>query len=285
MAGWNVQIPGYRYDLSLEADLIEELGRMHGYQHIPLQPMITAAQILPQSANEVSHSRLLSLMTDRGYSEAITYSFVNPRWQELLDPETSPLRLANPISGDMSVMRTTLWPGLLQALQYNQNRQIPRVRLFETGLCFFPPENQPLQIAMLGGVVGGTAYAEQWGIPSRPVDFYDVKGDIEALLTLSGQSDRYSWQPGFHPALHPGQNADLLLDNRVVGRLGALHPALTEKCGVSGPVYLFELNLNMIKFHQLNEFKNISKFPGVRRDIALTVIQTTPAQTIKKFIR
>ena len=135
-------------------------------------------------------------MTDRGYSEAITYSFVSPRWQELLDPEQSPLRLANPLSSDMSVMRTTLWPGLLQALQYNQNRQIPRVRLFETGLCFFPPENQPLQIAMLGGVVSGAAYPEQWGVPSRPIDFYDVKGDIEALLTLSGQSDRYSWQPG-----------------------------------------------------------------------------------------
>jgi phenylalanyl-tRNA synthetase beta chain len=282
--GWNVKIPSHRYDLSLEADLIEELCRLNGYEHIPLQAMTMKMHIASQPSQEIPMYRFLSLLADRGYYEAITYSFVSSRWQEWLDPQQSPLMLANPISSDMNVMRTSLWPGLLQALQYNQNRQIPRVRLFETGLCFFPPQDEPRQIAMLSGVVSGDVYPEQWGFSVRPVDFFDVKADIEALLALSGQIQNYHWQPGEHPALHPGQNAELLYNDQVAGRLGALHPALVEKCGLSGPVYLFELNLNIIKYRQLNEFKNISKFPAVRRDIAVTVAQATPAAGIEKFI-
>lgn len=283
-SGWQVQTPSYRYDLTLEVDLIEELGRLHGYHQIPLQTMSVPMQAPQQSETQLSQSRLRALLVDRGYWEAITYSFVSPRLQEWLDPDQTPLALANPISSDLSVMRTSLWPGLLQALQYNQNRQIPRVRLFETGLCFLPPEEQPQQIAMLGGIVSGSVYPEQWGVASRPVDFFDVKGDIETLLALSGQSHQYSWQPAEHPALHPGQSAELLRDGQVVGRLGALHPQVAEKSGVTAATYLFELKLDMIKSRQLNEFKGISKFPGVRRDLAITVAQATPAGAIEKLI-
>lgn len=281
--GWQVQVPSYRYDLTLEVDLIEELGRLHGYQHIPLQTMNVPMQILPESGRQMSQSRLLEALVDRGYYEAITYSFVSSRVQALLDPERTPIALENPMSSDMDVMRTSLWPGLLQALQYNQNRQLSRVRLFETGLCFLPPPGQPEQVPMLGGVVSGSAHAEQWGTPARPVDFFDVKGDIEALLALSGIA-HYSWRVAKHPALHPGQCAELLRDGQIVGYLGALHPLCADKCEVIGPVYLFELRLDLIKSKQLNEFNVISKFPGVRRDIAIIVSQITPAEVIRQFI-
>lgn len=282
--GWEVQAPSYRYDLTLEVDLIEELGRLHGYQHIPLQTLATVIHAPSLPETQISQPRLLALLADRGYCEAITYSFVQPRWQEWLDPQQPSIVLTNPISSDLSVMRTNLWPGLLQALQYNQNRQLPRVRLFETGLCFLPPHDQPQQILMLGGVVSGLAYPEQWGMPVRPVDFFDVKADIEALLALSANPQRYTWRMGQHPALHPGQNAELCCGEEVVGRLGALHPALIELCGVTGPVYLFELKYSFINQKQLTKFKNISKFPAVRRDIALTVAQSLPAAALEKFI-
>lgn len=282
-AGWQVQAPGYRFDINSEIDLIEELGRLRGYQSIPLQTLSAPMSIPPHSEKKISGRRILDLLLDRGYSEAITYSFVNPRWQEWLDPENKPLRLSNPISSEMSVMRTSLWPGLLQALQYNQNRQIPRVRLFETGLCFFPPMEKPLQVMMLAGVACGAIYPEQWGIATRSIDFFDVKADIEALLTLTKEAD-YFWQKCSSPILHPGQSAQLVYKGEVVGRLGALHPAVTEQCGLTGPIYVFELKYQFISERQVTHFKTISKFPGVRRDIALTLQQDTPAGELEKFI-
>jgi phenylalanyl-tRNA synthetase beta chain len=279
--GWQVQAPSYRYDITLEVDLIEELGRFHGYHHIPAQTMNTLMRIVPQPENQILSSRLFHLLVDRGYCEAITYSFVSPRLQEILDPQHLPLVLTNPTSTDMSVMRTSLWPGLLQALQYNQNRQMPRVRLFETGLCFF---SQLEQIPMLGGVASGRAYPEQWGISSRLVDFFDVKGDIEALLTLTGQRHRYTWRPAHHPALHPGQSAALFYDETRIGYVGALHPEAVQRMDIIAPVIVFELKLDIIKMKQLNEFKNISKFPTVRRDLSVMVPQTVAAADIEKYI-
>ena len=282
--GWQVQVPSYRYDLTLEVDLIEELARLHGYQNIPLQPANMPMQALPQIESTVPELRILNLLVDQGYSEAITYSFVSPRWQQWLDPERTPIALANPISAEMSVMRTSLWPGLLQAMLYNQNRQISRVRLFETGLCFLPPADNPEQIPMLAGVVAGLADPEQWGVASRPVDFFDVKSDIEAILALLGRSLHFSWRRGNHPALHPGQSAELWVNEQIAGVFGALHPAIAEAAGISGPVYLFELKLEIIKNKQVTEFKNISKFPGVRRDLAIIIAQETEAERIEKFI-
>jgi len=282
--GWQVQAPSYRYDLTLEVDLIEELARLHGYQQIPARTMTVAIHAAQPSDRQIAEPRLTELLVDRGYCEAITYSFVSPRFQELLDPSQPPIALANPISQEMSVMRTSLWPGLIQALQYNQNRQSSRVRLFEIGLCFLPPNDQPQQFTLLSGVVSGLAYPEQWGVPARNVDFFDVKGDIEALLALTGQPHRYHWQPSRHPALHPGQSAELLWEEQRVGYLGALHPSLIEKCEVTAPIFLFELKYDLIRSKQLTEFRNISKFPSVRRDLAVTIDQQIPAVLIEKFI-
>jgi phenylalanyl-tRNA synthetase beta chain len=282
--GWRVGVPSYRYDIHLEVDLIEELGRLHGYHQMTPQPMVFLNTSNFQK-RKVQPQRWLDLLVDHGYYEAITYSFIHPQWQERLDPLHRPLVLSNPISADMSVMRTSLWPGLLQALQYNQNRQASRVRLFESGLCFIPDSNQLHQIPMLGGVASGFAYPEQWGVSSRPVDFYDIKADVEALLQLTHQEARYTWQSAPHPALHPGQSTQIFYENDRVGWLGALHPSLIQQLDLNGPVYLFELKLDMINLLQLNEFKTISKFPGVRRDLAITVSRTIPAETIIKFIR
>jgi len=281
--GWQVAVPGYRYDLTLEVDLIEELGRLYGYQKIPLQSMNVAMQTVPAADHDFL-KRLLLLLNDRGYSEAITYSFINPKIQNLLDPEHKPIALANPISSDLSVMRTSLWPGLLEALKYNQNRQIPRVRLFEYGLCFLPPLEQPRQIKMLAGVISGEALPEQWGAKSRMVDFFDIKGDLEALFALIDIGKQLVWRPAQHPALHPGQSAEVLYENQVIAYIGALHPALAEKCEVSLPVYLFELRLDLMKDRQSIEFKEFSKFPGIRRDLAVTLPQEIPAAMIEKFI-
>ncbi len=280
---WEVQAPSYRFDINSEIDLIEELGRLRGYHLIPLQTLTSPMSIPPHSGAKIPLKRIFDLLIDRGYSEAITYSFVNPRWQEWLDPDHKPLHLANPISTEMSVMRTSLWPGLLQALQYNQNRQISQVRLFETGLCFFPPMEEPLQIMMLAGVVSGPAYSEQWGIESRALDFFDIKADVEALLGLTKKC-HFSWEKAMSPILHPGQSAQLMSNNVVVGRVGALHPAIIEKCQLSGPIYVFELKYDIISESQIPNFKNISKFPGVRRDIAIILEQNISAGDVEKFI-
>ncbi|MBS0350801.1 MAG: phenylalanine--tRNA ligase subunit beta, partial [Proteobacteria bacterium] len=282
--GWAVLAPSYRYDIHLEVDLIEELGRLHGYHQIAPQPMGFLTQSVIQKS-KIPPSRWLNLLVDRGYGEAITYSFISPHWQKLLDPVHTPLILSNPISAELSVMRTSLWPGLLQALQYNQNRQASRVKLFEYGLNFIHDRNQIHQVPALGGVASGLAYPEQWATEARPLDFFDIKSDVEALLQLTHLKLSVTWQPNPHPALHPGQAAEILYKNERIGWVGALHPALIPQLNLNGPVYLFELKLDMINSSQLNEFKNISKFPGVRRDIAITLSKTVPADAIIKFIR
>ncbi len=283
--GWRVQVPSYRNDLSIEVDLIEELARINGYHRILPQPMMVKMQIPKHSAGEIPLSRIRALLIDRGYHEAITYSFVDPRDQQWLDPDHQAIALANPLSSEMGVMRTNLWPGLLTVLKYNQNRQIPRVRLFETGLCFLPTDPEWQQIPMLGGVVSGNAHPEQWGVPSRPIDFFDVKADIELLLGLTGQGQVFSWRRSQHPILHPGQSAALFLGEQEVGQLGALHPETAKLCDVANIIYLFQFKLDLISMRQPNEFKAISKYPAVRRDLALTVSQTIASMQIQQYIQ
>ncbi len=279
-----VKVPSYRFDLTLEVDLIEELARIYGFQKIPSQAMNTPMLMPKNSAHIIPMSRILTLLMDRGYQEAITYSFVDPHYQQLLDPKRDALPLANPLSVDMSVMRTSLWPGLIKIFQYNQNRQMPRVRLFETGLGFLPTPTSLQQISLLGGIIGGNAYPEQWGIQNRPVDFFDVKGDVEALLALLMHNSSFNWQRSEHPALHPWQNASILWEGQSIGVMGALHPAIAEQLDLHLPIYLFELNLDALRVRSEIKFKKISKFPSIRRDIAITVNQEIPANKIQQFI-
>jgi len=290
--GWQVQAPSYRFDINIEADLLEELVRVFGYNNIPRIHSRYPGVIQATAETDVSVTTFKNILVNRGYFEAITYSFVDPALQEVLDPDVSPVALANPISSEMSVMRTTLWPGLLQALKHNINRQQTRVRLFETGQCFRPDKDAQSAITLqarltqqpvFGGVICGDLQAEQWAAESQKVDFFDVKADVEALL--AGSSQVTEFKAAEHPALHPGQTACLMQNGEVVGWMGALHPSVMKKLGIDQRVFVFEVELSAIDESVLPSFKALSRFPEVRRDIAILVNEDVPVadmlQTIK----
>ncbi len=283
---WRVQVPSYRFDISIEADLIEEIARVYGYNRLPVS--IPSAQLAPgkHAETQVPLKDMRKLLLARGYFEAITYSFVDPDTQSLFDNRDSFIALANPISSDMAVMRTSLWPGLIRSLQYNQNRQQGRVRLFETGLTFKRSDADVEQTPKLAGVIFGQRLPEGWAHDKGSVDFFDIKGDVEALLSIGGNENSYRFEPVEHPALHPGQSAQVICeDDRVAGCLGALHPAIEKTLDVAGPVYLFELDSALISQGKLAEFKELSKYPEIRRDLAIIVDKSIRLTSIVKAIK
>ncbi|MBE9562028.1 MAG: phenylalanine--tRNA ligase subunit beta [Proteobacteria bacterium] len=261
---WEVCPPSYRFDINLEVDLIEELARIYGYDKIPSKAPKSNLTLASQPSLTLEH--LQTVLVQRDYQEAITYSFVDPELQAKLDPDIKPVPLANPLAKDMAVMRTTLWAGLLPIVQYNQKRQMNKIRLFETGLRFVKSEKLQ-QEQMLAGVVSGMRWSEQWGQGNQSVDFFDVKSDVEALIShINCRFVRAT-----HPALHPGQTAAIYCDDEQIGWLGALHPSLTQELELQAPVYLFELQLLPLYKVALPQFKEISKYPSIRRDLALLV--------------
>lgn len=277
---WAITPPSHRFDISREVDLIEEIARIHGYDRLPSRRprMDMAASPVPES--DIGESRLRAGLIDRGYQEVVTYSFVDPGIQTLIDPQLSPARLANPISAEMAVMRTSLWPGLLQTILYNQNRQQTRARFFEIGRTFLPQGQDFSQEPMLAGAACGEAMAEQWGLPRRAVDFHDVKADVEALLVLAGIGQGVRFQPGQHPALHPGQTAEIRLDDKQIGLVGVLHPAAQSRLGLDRPVVLFEIKVVALRSGKIPNFREFSRFPSIRRDLAILVNDSTPAQAV-----
>jgi len=281
---WRITPPSFRFDMAIETDLIEEIVRILGYEQVPGVPPMAHLQVRPDPESRIGLGHMRRLLVDRGYQEAITYSFVDPVSQSRLDPDPTPIPLSNPISADMAVMRTSLWPGLVKALAYNQNRQQGRVRLFESGLRFTREGEETRQTLALAGVVAGTAYPEQWGEPQRAVDFYDVKADVEALLGLGGSGDAFAFSPARHPSLHSGQTAAISRAGEQVGVLGALHPGLLDTLGLTGPVYLFELSLVAIEAGRLPHFHALSRFPAIRRDIAIIVDEQISAQAVRNCI-
>ncbi len=285
---WAVAVPSSRFDISIEADLIEEIARIYGFHRLPETRPMVRMKIAAHDQARRDRQRLRQVLVDRGYQEVITYSFVDARLQQLLDPEISPLALANPISPDTAVMRTSLWTGLLQALAYNMNRQQRRVRLFEWGSKFLPCEGGHREPQVLAGVVSGAVCPEQWGSDERPVDFFDVKGDLEVLLAILGQ-DREAVSFGSedpHPALHPGQTARLCSPaGDCLGWLGALHPRVCRALQLEQNVLVFELNFNMIVGQGTPQFRELSKFPAVRRDLAIVVGEAVTAGALQSCIR
>lgn len=282
---WQVSVPSHRFDISLEVDLIEELGRLYGYNRLPVR--YPQARLAPQARAEARAElpALRRLLVARGYQEAITYSFIDPKLFELFAPGVEPLQLANPISADMAAMRSSLWPGLVKALQHNLNRQQARVRLFESGLRFVGQLEGLQQEAMLAGVITGSRMPEGWANSREGVDFYDLKADVEALLGYAGAADAFSFVPGEHPALHPGQAARIEREGRLVGFIGALHPELTRTLGLDQPIFLFELVLAEVAAGRMPVFSELSRFPEVRRDLALLVDREQPAEAVLAAIR
>ncbi|MEM1145310.1 MAG: phenylalanine--tRNA ligase subunit beta [Pseudomonadota bacterium] len=283
--GWTCSIPSWRFDIAIEADLLEELARVYGYNRLPVQHIRADLVIPARSEEKLSERHLRRHLGARGYREAITYSFVEPGLQALFNPDETPVPLQNPISADMSVMRTSLLPGLVTAAQYNLNRQQSRVRLYETGLRFMPGSEALQQNAGLGLVISGQRHAESWSAGSDTADFYDLKGDLESLLALAGDVSKFTFRAGRHAALHPGQTAQILHNDTPIGVIGALHPSAQASLGLAVPLYLAEIELGAILDGSLPIYAELSKFPEVRRDLAILVDRDVPADELMANVR
>lgn len=281
--GWRIVVPSYRPDISIEEDLIEEVGRIYGYNNLPVTEPTGALGLRENAEATRPVSAINSYFVSHGYQEAITYSFVDPKVQTLVDPEREGIALANPISSDLSVMRTSLWSGLLKTVAHNQNRQQSRIRLFETGLRFVQEGEQIDQQPMLAGVAVGPHYPENWANGRRAADFFDVKGELEGLFSLLGIEIEF--HASRHPALHPGQTAELTRDGESVGWLGTLHPQVQKNLELNGTILMFELSLNSIVTGYVPNFKEISKFPEVRRDLAIIIGSDVAFADVKRVAR
>ena len=285
--GWRFKVPSYRFDIDIEEDLLEELARIYGYNRLPTTSL-TADLVIPmQDETVVGITAVRSQLVARGYEEAIAYSFIEPKMQSLFSPGVQPVEIQNPISADLAVMRTSLWPGLVGALQHNLNRQQGRVRLFETGQRFLSDDGSAANLTqepMLAGLIYGAREEESWVSKSDSVDFYDIKGDFESVLALLADKDSFSFSSAKHPALHPGQSAGVYQSGELVGYLGAIHPQLQQELGLAQPVYLFEVTLASVSTAQLPSFQALSKHPEVRRDIAVIVDQSVPVAELRGTI-
>ncbi len=269
--------PSFRFDLAIEEDLIEEAVRLFGYDNIPAQPPAAPSRMLPHDETRLGDDALRQMMVGLDYQEVITYSFVDPAWEQALDADARPLALANPIASQLSVMRTTLWGGLIETLRNNLNRQQERVRIFELGRVYASLEAQPMK---LGALIYGDANPEQWGVPSRRVDFFDLKGDLERLFGRALDTRR-----GSHPALHPGQSAEIWMNGRPIGWVGALHPRLVQAFDLPTPPVLFEIDSNVLGERRLPKHASQSRFPQVRRDLAFVMEIDTPAGELVAALR
>ncbi|WP_278810089.1 phenylalanine--tRNA ligase subunit beta [Obesumbacterium proteus] len=280
---WKAVAPSWRFDMEIEEDLVEEVARVYGYNNIPNVPV--KADLIMTSHREANLplKRVKTMLVDRGYQEAITYSFVDPKVQALLHPAEEALILPSPISVEMSAMRLSLWSGLLSAVVYNQNRQQSRVRLFETGLRFVPDTAANLGIrqdVMLAGVIAGNRYEEHWNLERQVVDFYDLKGDLEAILDLTGKLDDVQFKAETNPALHPGQSAAIYLAGKRVGFIGVVHPDLERKLDLNGRTVVFEIEWEALAERRIPQAREVSRFPANRRDIAVVVAENVPAEDI-----
>ncbi|KZS23112.1 phenylalanine--tRNA ligase subunit beta [Wohlfahrtiimonas chitiniclastica] len=263
--------PSHRFDIEIENDLIEEIARIDGYDNIHSHFNNRISTMTPMTEYTTPVNAFNNVLVDRGYNEVITMSFVGPKWQAIIDKTQAPIALKNPISADLSVMRTTLAAGLIATIDYNLKRQQKRVRIFETGLTFKGELANVTQQAYLGGAVVGDVVSEQWGEKARKVDFFDVKNDVEALLALSAHESEVQFVAKAFDLLHPGQSAEIFVRGESVGYMGKIHPKVAKELDVSADIYVFELNLAAIKTTQPTVFKPLSKFPQSRRDLTLVV--------------
>ena len=280
---WIIKSPSWRFDLQIEEDLVEEVARIYGYNNIPNANMKIESVMQPKPESIISLRRIKDLLVDRGYQEAVTYSFVDPKVQHILHPNEPTITLPNPISSEMSVMRLSLWSGLLDAVLYNQNRQQSRLRLFETGLRFIPDEKCEFGVRqefMLSGIITGNLYEDHWQLPKKSVDFYDLKGDLEAIFSLLGCDEQVQFNRSELSALHPGQSAVINLNDEVIGYFGVLHPEIEKKLSLNSKTLVFEINLAKINFKKVPVAQDLSKYPSNKRDIAIIVSNTIPAAEI-----
>jgi phenylalanyl-tRNA synthetase beta chain len=284
---WLVTPPTWRFDVAIEEDLVEEIARIHGFDNVPEVVQAARQPLAPHTEARVRLETAADVLVQRGYHEAITYSFIEPRLQEMFAPGVATLTLANPISADLASMRASLWPGLATALASNQRRQQPRVRLFETGRKFVVASGQGAleEVPVVAGIAAGPALPEQWGVARTAVDFFDVKADVEALLRATGASHEFRFVPGRHPALHPGQTAEVLRGERHAGWVGRLHPDVERQLDLTYSGIVFELEVDAALAASLPHYREVSRFPLVRRDLAVLVDESIAVRTLLECVQ
>ena len=284
--GWRVTPPPHRFDIAIEPDLIEEVARIIGYEAIAEADAAAVEHFRSFPESLPSEQGLLEVLATRGYQEAVTYAFVDPQLQSRLFPDSHPLPLANPIASDLSVMRVSLWPGLIKATLDNQRRQQERIRLIEHGVRFEHDGQRTRELDTLAGVACGPRRPEQWGLPREmraPADFFDVKGDLEALIASLGAGRVFSFEPATLSCLHPGRTARVLREGRRVGWLGELHPSLVKELDSVHTPVLFELDVAALTLVRPS-YQEISRLPRVRRDLAVVVDESVPLSRLAERV-
>ena len=276
--------PAFRFDLELEADLLEEVARVHGYDNIPATLPSTGMTLTPGSTRHDRDRRIRENLIAQGYFEAITYSFIDAESGYLAAPDRGRHELSNPITNDMAVMRTSMWPGLIDAALRNLNRQIHDVRLFELGMVFDLRDDGLKQHHMLAGLALGQACPEQWGEVSREIDYFDIKQEVENVLLALGLPP-CQWSAASDPALHPGQAATIETDGRTIGKVGVLHPRVAQQFGLEHLAIVFELDLENLPPATATSYIPISKFPSIRRDISIVIDSTIPVVAVLNAVR
>jgi phenylalanyl-tRNA synthetase beta chain len=281
---WRVTPPSYRFDIAIEEDLIEEVGRMIGYDHIPAIPGTSEVRLGRAPETEVTAESLGDLLVARGFSEIVTYSFAEAAAQARISGTDSAVRLANPISQDMSVMRDSLWAGLLRTAQLNSSHQLARCRLFEAGTVFHAEGDSVTESTRLAGLIMGQRLPVYWDGDTPTGDFYDLKGDIEALLSRWRDSESFDFRAESNTALNPSRSAGIYRRDKRIGWLGELHPGLQDEYDLKTPVVLFELDLSAMNAAALPKFEDYSKFPFVRRDLAIVVDEHIEVADLTKAV-
>ena len=278
---FRVTPPSYRFDLSIEADLIEELARLHGYDNIPALAPQAAMTMLPYSELQRPLANIQQILVARDYQEIVSYTFVEAQTERELCGNNDPVTLQNPIASNMAVMRSSLISGLVEALRYNLNRKQARVRLFEVGACFAKAGSEKSdrkykQTQRMSGITCGTSLPEQWGATANPVDFYDMKADVVALF--APQSLRF--KSATHPALHPGRSAQIFCEDQMAGWIGELHPKWQQQYDIDQACVWFEVELGVLTQTKVPLLSEINKFLPVRRDLAVVVDEAVAVQTL-----
>jgi phenylalanyl-tRNA synthetase beta chain len=276
--------PSHRFDLSIPQDLIEEVARIHGYDEIPQSDALVPQVPLPATEYTVLRERAAALLADRGYQETINYSFVDASLQYAFEPEGELLSLSNPISEDMAAMRRSLLPGLARVLGENVRRQQDRVRLFELGTTFLMDDGVLEERLTLAGLAWGLAVPEQWGLERRPVDFFDVKSDLQALLSLALAEDQIAFTPASLPSMHPGKCARVWSGGRPAGWIGEMHPKLSKILELKNAPIMFELDYVSSFSSDIIVYKAISKFPVIRRDLAVVVEESVTLNQLRESV-
>ena len=280
--GWQVAPPSFRFDLLIEDDIVEEVARIYGYDMIPETTATAELPLRPVTESKIDMQLVAASLVARDYQEVITYSFVDAEINRRFSGEDSELVLSNPISSEMSVMRGSLWPGMIAIAAANVARQQDRVRFFEIGKSFHGTLDKPVEVLRVSGLATGSAVPEQWGGRAQNVDFFDIKSDLEALLQMAGKGIKIHYEAAGHPALQAGQAANILRDGQVIGVLGKLHPAIAQSFDLNKNVMLFELDAALAFASNVSKSSAVSKFPAIRRDIAVIVDENISAGDLVK---